>query len=306
MRLHLVALTVIGLALLAACNSDDDPTPTPEAIESPSVAATAAPTSVATLTPRPTTIPSGDILFCGVEQDGLAGFIRYDKPRPPECNGDGFLLHVRLPDGVAQGDFVPRCLQPTDNEGLVILVGRLCVNDDSPRRFTTDPRPPELRDQLTDGALIPFCAVDYDTYPDYPITVGPPCIQRGLGPASIVIDEEPIHAAATCTASLVYMSLSEAAFRQLLKFLPTSDQPADLATYRDRLTPVRGELTEEPPERVRRFVESWPAASNPISINARIVDALDSLATDSSPEAIDSLRRQLLEGIAWYSAGRGC
>jgi len=302
-RRPVTALTLLGLVLLAACTSDDDSTPTPEVIESSSVTAIADPTSVAASTPRPTTIPSRDIFFCGTERDGLVGFIRYDKPRPSECNGDGFVLQRRLPDGVVEGDFVPRCLQPDeDHQGLVILVGHLCLNDDSPRGFTTDPRPPELRGQLVDGDVIPFCTFD-NVYPDYPITVGPPCIYIGLGPASIALDEHHLDLTSDCTAGFTYFSLSETALRALLDLLPT-DASEVFDTSNSAVTEARTALSEPAPERVARFFALWGDKS-PIEMNARIVEAVDAL-NDGDTEGLDALRTQIQDAIDWYTAGRGC
>ena len=251
---------------------DEPETPTPEATGQPTETATATPTPASTRTPRPTTTPpTAGILFCEIEQDGLVGFLRYIKPQPSQCSDTGFVVD-RLPADVeanlAVGDFVPRCLQPIADEGMRILVGHVCVNDDHPRTFTDDPRPAELVGLFEDGDLIPNCAYEFAAYPDYPITVGPPCILRGTGPASISVDSADIEAAADCTAGHTYLDLSAATLRNLLEALPTS-------------------------------VES--DANNPAVAVGRA-----SLTEDPSPEATEALRTEITDAINFYTAGRGC
>lgn len=305
------------LTLFVACSGDaTSPVPlSPVATTSPEAAsnATSNPTPLPTRTPTPspTATPSNiDAVFCEAEQAGITGFLRHDNdPRPTECSENGFVIG-RLADDVNTqlpiGTFVPRCFQLRGDEGIELIVGELCHYDAPHHTFTTDPRPPELRDHLADGDLIPWCAFDHDAYPDYPITVGPPCIIGGEGPLRIALDEAPIQGAANCTAGFTYLATSETAFRQLLDALPTSDQPVSFDAYRSELTPARDVLAEAPPERVRQYFALWTDELSPISMNSRIVEALDALASDSRPAAIEELRQQLEDAIDWYTAGRGC
>lgn len=312
-KLRLITtLAVVGLALLAACEDSNTPTPSPSPTPpEPTTTATVTATSTTTPTPAATaTVPSNvDALFCEVKRDGLVGFLRHNNnPRPAECSGNGFVIGQLAADLNAQlavGRFVPRCFQPAEG-GLQLIVGALCHYDAPHHTFTTDPRPPELRGQLADGDLIPWCAVDYDEYPDYPITVGPPCVTGGEGPLRIALDEAPIQAAANCTAGFTYLSRSETTFRQLLDILPTSDQPTSFDAYRGELTPARDALAEAAPERVRQYFALWTDELSPISTNLRIVEALDALASDSRPASIEELRQQLADAIDWYTGGRGC
>ena len=245
-------------------------------------------------------------MFCEVERDGLVGFLRHDgDPRPVECSINGFVfgqLTADLNKQLSIGTFVPRCLQPHDG-GRQWIVGVLCHFDAPHHTFTTDPRPPELRDQFGDGDLIPWCTFDRDAYPDYPITVGPPCIIGGEGPLRIALDDEPIESAADCTAGFTYFSLSEGALRQLLDALPV-EATDDFDSSSAAITEARVSLNEPAPERVARFFAPWTDKS-PIEMNARIVEALDALKGGDA-EGLAALRTQIQWAIDWYSAGRGC
>lgn len=317
MRKRFITLpATLFLALLVACSGDSTSpaTPSPASTTPPQPAATTTttrtPPPTRTSTPSPTTTPSNiDAIFCAVERDGRFGFLRHGDPEPAECSDNGFVIGWPAEDVDAQlplGAFVPRCFQLRGDEGVEVVVGELCVQSTPYSTLTTDPRPPELRDHLADGDLIPWCTFDHDAYPDYPITVGPPCIIGGEGPLRIALDEAPIQAAANCTAGFTYLSRSETTFRQLLDALPTSDQPTSFDAYRNELTPARDALAEAAPERVRQYFALWTDELSPISINFRIVEALDALASDSSPVAIEESRQQLDDALAWYTAGRGC
>ncbi|MDA0350672.1 MAG: hypothetical protein O3A10_00490 [Chloroflexi bacterium] len=299
-RHFVIPLAVLVLAALVACDRGGEVTPTPEVTVAPTATGTATPT------PRPTTgPPDQSVVFCETEDDGRVGYLRYLAPAPSQCTSNGFVLD-QLPAGtaVAVGEFVPACFQPSGDDGFRLIVGTRCVQDGPTRVFTTDPRPSELRDRLNDGDLIPFCAFETSDYPDYPITVGPPCILGGEGYTSITLDLAEIEAAANCTASFTYMGQSESQLRALLQEYPDAGA-TDLSDAHTAIATAIEALSEVPPERVQRYFAPW-GENSPIERNAEIVDALEGLNGDVAVEVVEATRTLIQDAIDWYSAGRGC
>ena len=343
-----VLLTLVVLA--AACGDDDpattqppatapptatpasEPTaspPPPEITAAPSpttVTATATSTTPTASTPpaTPTRIPQFEGLFCNdaPPPGNETGYYRRTEcaPRPVTIRGFFTYLSAELDAALPMHAFVPDCLQPTDDPGVLVIVGRLCVSDldAAATHFTRDPLGPDARHLFADGDFIPYC--DVGQRADGSFNLGPPCLVVLATTIRLATPQEPalFEYLATCSATHAHLRLLTPIFAdlaaRLASFLeaPTSGPLRGDAVGALRASAAQLAAVEVAPRVVEDFADS-PPGFNPLVMTERALDSLGTLLTalDTAPAGelqamAEALRADVDAALDFLTAGSDC